>query len=202
MLLAHERTQRAEQRRIGKFGLPLLDALAAQRDRVLGREPMLELADQSGLADPRVTADQHHDRASLRRLPPGQLQLGELPDAADEVTAGQTCPHERSIATSCGPGDRAAGATRAAESPLIPGVPADVLFAGGGDGEAEGGVHFWLLSVESTATRMSCDAASHIGRSHPIPGAKALAAARDPLAGPRPGSAAWLTRRSELLRPR
>ena len=53
MLLAHQRAQRAEQRRVGKLGLALLDALAAQRDRApRAAQPLLELADQARLADP------------------------------------------------------------------------------------------------------------------------------------------------------
>ena len=61
MAFAHERAQRAQQRRVGKLAVGLRDPVAAQDQRraaVLGGQPLLQLGDQSGLADAGVTAEQ------------------------------------------------------------------------------------------------------------------------------------------------
>jgi hypothetical protein len=62
------------------------------------RQTVLELADQAGLADARVTAEQDEGGPSGGGLPDGDFQLGQLADPPDEVTAGQSRSHQRSIA--------------------------------------------------------------------------------------------------------
>ena len=70
----------------------LLDALPAQRHRVVA-EMVLELGDETGLADTRITAEQHQHRTPTGCLAQCQLQLRELADPSDEVAAGEPSPH-------------------------------------------------------------------------------------------------------------
>jgi hypothetical protein len=106
MLPADERPQGAQQRRVGKLGVGLLHAVPSQdqrrRDLVARRrcrgQPVLELSDEPGLADAGVTAEQHEGGPAGAGLPDGVLQLGQLADPTHEVTAGQSRPHDRSIA--------------------------------------------------------------------------------------------------------
>ena len=76
MALAHQRAQRAQQRRVRQLAVGLLDALAAQHERrsvlVGSREPLLELADEPRLADARVTAEQDEAGPAGAGLPDGE----------------------------------------------------------------------------------------------------------------------------------
>ncbi len=95
-----QRSQRAQDRRVGKLAVGLLDALAAQ-DEGLGLLPaelLLELGDQARLAYSGVTAEQDEGGTPGRGLPGGEPQFGQLADPTHDVTARQPCPHERSIA--------------------------------------------------------------------------------------------------------
>ena len=96
-MLAHERTQGAQQRRVGQLAVGLLDALAAQnqRRRLLAvGQPLLELGDQPRLADAGVTAEQDEAGPAGAGLPDGEHQLGQLADPSHEVRARQPRPHE------------------------------------------------------------------------------------------------------------
>ena len=94
---AHQRPQRPQQRRVGKLGIALLDGLAPQDDRVLG-VALLELPYQPGLADARFTAEQHQRRTLLPGVAQDRLELRQLADATDEVTAREPAAHDGSIA--------------------------------------------------------------------------------------------------------
>ena len=104
MTLADQRAQRAEQRRVGQLAVGLLHPIAPQDQGPVRavvaarRQPVLELADQAGLADARVTAEQDERGSAVAGLPDGELQLGQLADPSDEVVAGQPGWHVRSIA--------------------------------------------------------------------------------------------------------
>lgn len=56
--------QRTQQRCVGQLGLPLLHAFAAEHECVLIGEPLLELPHQPGLADARLSAEQHERRSA------------------------------------------------------------------------------------------------------------------------------------------
>ena len=90
---AHQRPQRPQQRRVRKLGVALLDRFAPQDDRVVG-VALLELPYQARLADARLTAEQHQRRTPVGGLSQTRLKLRQLPDAADEVTARQSCAHD------------------------------------------------------------------------------------------------------------
>ena len=83
---ANQWPQRADQRRVGKLTVGLLDGFAAEHERLILGAAALELPDQPGLADARLAAEQDHDRALPGRLTQREFQLREFPDATDEST--------------------------------------------------------------------------------------------------------------------
>ena len=79
MVGADQRAQRAQQRRVRKLAVGLLDALAAQGESVCrsgssaaGEPAVLELADEPRLADARVTAEQDEAGPAGAGLPDGE----------------------------------------------------------------------------------------------------------------------------------
>jgi hypothetical protein len=102
--LAHEGPQRAQQRGVGQLAVGLLHSVAAQDQRpthptvAARRQPVLQLADEAGLADARVTAEQDERRPAVAGLLDGELELRQLADPTHEVVAGQPGWHVRSIA--------------------------------------------------------------------------------------------------------
>jgi hypothetical protein len=65
---ANEWTQRADQRRVRKLAVRLLDRFSAENDHLVlvrvGYAPF-ELTDQPGLAHPGLATEQHRDRVLL-----------------------------------------------------------------------------------------------------------------------------------------
>lgn len=78
---AHQRPEGAEQRRVRQLAVALLHRVAAEEQRrrpavaadAHPGQPMLELGDQAGLADPGVTAEQDEAGTAGCRLPDGEL---------------------------------------------------------------------------------------------------------------------------------
>ena len=96
VVLADQRSQRAQQRRVGQLAVGLLNALAAQdqgRRFVAVGQPLLELADQPRLPDSGVTAEQDEAGPPGAGLLDGERQLGQLSDPSHEVRARQPRPH-------------------------------------------------------------------------------------------------------------
>lgn len=93
MRLAHELSQRAEQRCVWQLAVGLLDGVAAQHQDLFLGEPPCELVDQPRLSDARLTAEQDECRASPGRLAGRQFEFRQLADATDEAAAGQSRSH-------------------------------------------------------------------------------------------------------------
>ena len=100
---AHQGPQRPQQRGVGKLGIALLNGFAPEDDRVIG-VALLELPYQPGLADARLTAEQHQRRTLLPGVAQDRLELRQLADATDEVTAREPAAHDGSIAIVPSPG--------------------------------------------------------------------------------------------------
>jgi hypothetical protein len=94
---ADQRPQCAQQGRVGKLGIALLDGFAPEDDRIVG-VALLELPYQPGFADARLTAEQHQRRTLLLGVAQDRLELRQFADATYEVTAGQPAAHDGSIA--------------------------------------------------------------------------------------------------------
>jgi hypothetical protein len=93
MTCADQRPQRSQQRRVRELSIALLDGLAPQDDGVFG-VALLELPYQARLADAGLTAEQHKRRASVGCFSEAGLKFRQLPDAADEVSARESCAHD------------------------------------------------------------------------------------------------------------
>ena len=90
---AHQRPERSQEGRVRKLGVALLDCLAPQDNGVVGMA-LLELPYKARLAHTRLAAEQHECRAPFGGFSQARLKLRKLPDAADEVSARQSCAHE------------------------------------------------------------------------------------------------------------
>ena len=77
MACAAQRPQRAQQGRVGELGLALLHPFAPEHERVLIREPLLELPHQPRLADAGLSAEQHQRGSAGGGSPDVRLPCGD-----------------------------------------------------------------------------------------------------------------------------
>jgi hypothetical protein len=73
MALAHEWSERRQERRVWEFGVALLDAFPTQNGRSI--KSALELEYEPRLTDPRVAAEQHQYGLPGDRFTPRQLEF-------------------------------------------------------------------------------------------------------------------------------
>ena len=91
--VTRERAQRADDRRIRDLLAGQLEALADQHVRAGRARPCLELAQQAGLADAGLAADESERRPAGGRALERRSEHAELARAADERGGGETARH-------------------------------------------------------------------------------------------------------------
>jgi hypothetical protein len=116
--VAHEPAQGLDQGGEGDALAAQLDAAAGQHGRPGGPGPGDHLADQPGLADPGLTADQDHRRGAGGGPVAGRGQPGQLLGPADKGRAGERRRHVDEYGAA-GPGSERAGGFAGSSLPLV-----------------------------------------------------------------------------------
>ena len=90
VVIARERPQRGDERRVGQLALPQLDALAPEHARAGLAGAVAQLGHEPGLADAGLAGHERERRAAVGGLGERRFELRELGRPADQARAGDT----------------------------------------------------------------------------------------------------------------